>query len=154
MTKEEFLTVRWNNGLTLGLGLPALAYIAYAFSNTLWSGRAGMIGLSIIGVLYWGILEGHTSVRFAWLREQSADDDWVRQAFTHPLSLIRKAYNMVFWIFLLPFFTTMEYSTGFIAFTVIILVRLALNLYTNNVLNLTPEQYESYPFRIPWIDER
>ena len=88
-------------------------------------------------------------MRFAWLREKSANDVWVKQAFTHPLSLIRKAYNAVFWIFLLPFFTTMEYSTGFIAFTVIILVRLALNLYTNNALDLTPEQYERYPFRIP-----
>jgi hypothetical protein len=88
-------------------------------------------------------------MRFAWLREKSVNDVWVKQAFTNPLSLIRKAYNAVFWIFLLPFFTTMEYSTGFIAFTVIILVRLALNLYTNNVLDLTPEQYESFPFRIP-----
>jgi len=88
-------------------------------------------------------------MRFAWLREISADDVWVRQAFTHPLSLIRKAYNTVFWIFLVPFFTTMEYGTGFIAFSIIILVRLALNLYTNNALNLTPQQYEDYPFRIP-----
>ncbi len=52
MTKEKFLTVRWNNWLTLGLGLPALAFIAYAFSTSVWSGRAGMIVLSIIGVLY------------------------------------------------------------------------------------------------------
>jgi hypothetical protein len=88
-------------------------------------------------------------VRFAWLREKSANAVWVKQAFTHPLSLIRKTYNTVFWIFLVPFFTTMEYSTGFIAFTVIILVRLALNLYTNNVLDQTPEQYESFPFRVP-----
>jgi hypothetical protein len=43
----------------------------------------------------------------------------------------------------------MEYGTGFIVFTVIILIRLGLNLYTNNILDLTPEQYESYPFRIP-----
>jgi hypothetical protein len=27
MTKEKFLTVRWNNVLTLGLGLPALIYV-------------------------------------------------------------------------------------------------------------------------------
>lgn len=67
----------------------------------------------------------------------------------NPLSLIRKAYNIVFWIFLLPFFTVIEYSTGFLVFTVIIAIRLGLNLYTNNALNLTPEQYDSYPFRIP-----
>jgi len=57
------------------------------------------------------------------------------------------AFNTVFWVFLLPFFTPMEYSTGFIAFTVIILMRLCANLYSNNVLK--PEQFESFPFRIP-----
>ena len=52
MTKEEFLTVRWNNLLTLGLGLPALIYVVFAFSTSVWTGRGGMIGLSLIGVLY------------------------------------------------------------------------------------------------------
>ena len=52
MTKEKFLTVRWNNLLSLGLGIPALIYIVAAFSTALWSERAGLIGLSIIGVLY------------------------------------------------------------------------------------------------------
>ena len=88
-------------------------------------------------------------MRFAWLKKNLDNYVSVQQAFTHPLRLIRNAYNTVFWIFLLPFFTTMEYSTGFIVFTVIIFVRLVLNLYTNNLLMLTPEQYESYPFRIP-----
>ena len=88
-------------------------------------------------------------MRFAWLKENSTDYVSVQQAFMHPLALIRKAYNLVFWIFLVPFFTAMEYSTGFIVFTVIIAIRLVLNLYTNNLLDLTPEQYESYPFRIP-----
>ena len=50
---------------------------------------------------------------------------------------------------MLPFFTTIDYSTGFIMFTVIIFVRLGINLYLNNVLKLKPEQYESFPFRIP-----
>ena len=88
-------------------------------------------------------------MRFAWLRENAANYVAVQQAFMHPLSLIRKAYNAVFWIFLLPFFTIIEYSTGFLVFTVIIAIRLGINLYTNNVLDLTPEQYESFPFRIP-----
>ena len=88
-------------------------------------------------------------MRFAWLRENSSDYVSVNQASTHPLALIRKVYNAVFWIFLVPFFTAMEYRTGFLAFTVIIFIRLVANLYTNNVLNLTPEQFESYPFRIP-----
>jgi len=52
MTKDKFLTIRWNNLLTLGLGIPTLIYILVAFSTPLWSTRAGLIGLSIIGVLY------------------------------------------------------------------------------------------------------
>ncbi len=87
-------------------------------------------------------------MRFAWLRENSENYVAVTQGFTHPLALIRKAYNIAFWIFLLPFFSIIDYGTGFIAFTIVILVRLALNLYTNNILELKPEQYESYPFRI------
>jgi hypothetical protein len=52
MTKERFLTVRWNNWLTLGLGLPTLIFIVWAFSTGAWRTIGGMIGLSIIGVLY------------------------------------------------------------------------------------------------------
>jgi hypothetical protein len=87
-------------------------------------------------------------MRFAWLRKNSEVDQPVKQGCTHPLALIRAAYNIVFWIFLLPFFTAMEYSTGFVLFSVMIFVRLGLNLYTNHVLK-QPEQYESFPFRIP-----
>jgi hypothetical protein len=89
-------------------------------------------------------------MRFAWLRENSANKDVVKQASTHPLALIRTAYNLVFWIFLLPFLiSSIDYGLGFIMFTVVIIVRLILNLYTNNLLDLTPEQFENYPFRIP-----
>ena len=52
MKKEDFLTVRWNNILTLALGIPALIYVIYAFSTSLWTQRAGLIGLAVIGVLY------------------------------------------------------------------------------------------------------
>lgn len=52
MTKEKFLTVRWNNVLTIGLGLPTLLYVVYAFSTSVWTSKGGMIGLSLIGVLY------------------------------------------------------------------------------------------------------
>jgi hypothetical protein len=88
-------------------------------------------------------------MRFAWLKENSANYVSVKQGFTHPLALIRKVYNAAFWVFLVPFFTAVDYSTGFIAFTVIILVRLGLNLYTNNILKPTPAEFESLPFRLP-----
>ena len=52
MTKEKFLTVRWNNLLSLGLGIPALIYVVAALSTSVWSERSGLIGLAIIGALY------------------------------------------------------------------------------------------------------
>lgn len=52
MTKDDFLTVRWNNILTLALGLPAVGYIVYSLSTPLWTARGGLIGLSLIGVVY------------------------------------------------------------------------------------------------------
>jgi hypothetical protein len=52
MTKEKFLTVRWNNLLTLGLGIPALIYVVAAFSSSAWSSKDGMIWLSVIGGVF------------------------------------------------------------------------------------------------------
>lgn len=86
-------------------------------------------------------------MRFAWLRKHSAEYVAIKQAYTNPLVLIRFAYNVVFWIFLLPFVTRIDYNTGFAAFTIVIFVRLALNLYANLILK-TPEQFERFPFRI------
>jgi hypothetical protein len=52
MTKEKFLTVRWNNLLSLELGIPALIYVVVVLSTSVLSYRAGFIGLVVIGVLY------------------------------------------------------------------------------------------------------
>jgi len=87
-------------------------------------------------------------MRFAWLRKNKADNAPVKEAGTRPLALIRVVYNAVFWIFLVPFIIrTIDYSLGFIAFTIVILVRLVVNLYVNNIVEFTPEQYESFPLR-------
>jgi hypothetical protein len=88
-------------------------------------------------------------MRFAWLKENIENEDLVKQASMHPLAILRKIYNLIFWAFLLPFFTIVDYSTGFIIFTIIIGIRFLLNLITNNLLDLTPQQFENYPFRIP-----
>lgn len=88
-------------------------------------------------------------MRFAWLKENKENYDAVQQAATHPLAIIRKVYNTVFWVFLIPFFNWVDFGTGFIIFTVIIFIRLIANLITNNFLNLTPEGYDAFPFRIP-----
>jgi hypothetical protein len=87
-------------------------------------------------------------MRFAWLRENKAENVSAKQTGTRPLALIRIVYNAVFWIFLVPFFVrTIDYGLGFIAFTIVIFVRLVVNLYVNNVVEFTPEQYESFPLR-------
>jgi len=52
VTKENFLTQRWNNLLTLGLGIPALIYGVVVLSTPVLSDRAGFIGLVAIGVIY------------------------------------------------------------------------------------------------------
>ena len=52
LNKEKYLTVRWNNILSLALGIPSLIYILTAYTNSIWTQKSGMIGISIIGVLY------------------------------------------------------------------------------------------------------
>ena len=52
MTKEKFLTIGWNNLFTLVLGIPALIFIFFALSNSVWSEKSEFIVLSIIGVVY------------------------------------------------------------------------------------------------------
>ncbi len=52
MTKQRFLTVRWNNILSVGLGTPTLIYVILAFSTSFWLEREGLIGLAIFGALF------------------------------------------------------------------------------------------------------
>jgi hypothetical protein len=52
MTKENFLTVRWNNWLSLGFGIPILIYIVVVLSTSVLSDFAGFIGMVILGILY------------------------------------------------------------------------------------------------------
>lgn len=52
MTKEAFLTLRWNNLLTVGLGLGLLAYVYFVASTSVLTDSAGFFGLVIFGVGY------------------------------------------------------------------------------------------------------
>jgi hypothetical protein len=52
MTKEQFLTARWNNIITLGLGLILLIYVYFVFSSSALSDKAAFIGLVVLGVVY------------------------------------------------------------------------------------------------------
>ncbi len=148
MTKEKFLTVRWNNLLSLGLGIPALIYVVVVLSTSGLSVRAGFIGIVVIGVLYCLVVEWHSAKQLAWQRKNLGGQGPAKLRFTHPRNLIFLAYNIIYWIpFILPFTKIIDYRTGFIAFFVVIIIRAVANLYRNNVLKL--EQAESFPLRSP-----
>ena len=49
---EKYLTVRWNNLIALGVGIPVLIYVVIALSTSALSGLPGYIGIAILGVLY------------------------------------------------------------------------------------------------------
>lgn len=52
MNREKVLTARWNNRLSLGLGLPALAYAVAMLLTSVVSPTAEFLGLLVIGVVY------------------------------------------------------------------------------------------------------
>ena len=52
MTKDKFLTLKWNNRLSLGLGIPALAYAIFALATSVLSPFSEFIALVVIGVLF------------------------------------------------------------------------------------------------------
>jgi hypothetical protein len=52
MIKERFLTGRWNNILTLGMGLITLIYAGVVFSAAVLSDVAAFIGLVLLGAIY------------------------------------------------------------------------------------------------------
>ncbi len=52
MAREEFLTLRWNNILTLGFGLIMLAYVGFVLSTSVLSDFQAFVGLVLIGAVY------------------------------------------------------------------------------------------------------
>jgi hypothetical protein len=83
-------------------------------------------------------------MRFAWIKKNSADYVDGEQSATY--RLMRMAYNAAWWVPLVLVLTkAIDYRTGFIAFGILTVIRLAANLYLNN--GLDPEQAESFPFR-------
>ena len=51
MNKDKFLTVKWNNILTVGLGIPTILYgVIEILSNNI--GFGAFLVLALIGVVY------------------------------------------------------------------------------------------------------
>ena len=147
MTKDEFLTIRWNNILTFTLGIPALIYAGIALFTSVLSDLAAFWGFAAIGALYWIVVEQHSVKQFAWQRKKLANYVPIKKSLTNRLTFI--AYNVVYWIpLVLPFTKLITFRMGFILFFVIIVLRAIANFYRNNFLKV--EQAEAFPFRSPW----
>ena len=70
-------------------------------------------------------------MRFAWQRENSADKDSAKQSSTSRIIYI--TYNVVYWLpIVLTITNVIDYRTGFITFSLILIIRAAANLYRNN----------------------
>jgi len=52
MNRDNFLTVRWNNVLSLGLGIPAVLYSLIVISTSTASEFPWFVGMAIIGSLF------------------------------------------------------------------------------------------------------
>ena len=52
MTKEKFLTRRWNYIISLVQGLPTFAFVIYGLATPLGDTRDGMIILAVLGALF------------------------------------------------------------------------------------------------------
>jgi len=52
MTRGDFLTIRWNNRLSVILGVPTLLYILAAAWMSFWPSLHGLVGLTFFGALF------------------------------------------------------------------------------------------------------
>ena len=52
VTREAFLTRRWNYIISLAQGLPTFAFIGYGLATPYGESQQGMIVLSVLGALF------------------------------------------------------------------------------------------------------
>ena len=84
-------------------------------------------------------------MRFAWQRENSGEEVPANQSTTNRIIYI--FYNVVYWLpIVLTIFGVIDYRTGFLTFSIILIIRAAANLYRNNT---SPEQGEYFALRSP-----
>ena len=84
-------------------------------------------------------------MRFAWQRKNSPGMVSAKQSSTGRIIYI--IYNVVYWLpLVLTVTNVIDYRTGFIMFSVILIIRAAANLYRNNT---SAEQGEYFALRSP-----
>ena len=85
-------------------------------------------------------------MRFARLRKNTPNHVEMKRRVTHPLSLVRMAYNILWWVpMLLTFTRVIDYRAGFIAFFAVTVFRLFINIYVNYALDL--EKFDRFPLK-------
>ena len=52
MTREKYLTARWNNILLMSFGIPIVIYAVVALSTDLLSDFQGFIVMAVVGAVY------------------------------------------------------------------------------------------------------
>ncbi len=93
------------------------------------------------------MLELHSSVRFAHLFK-TVGDGAKKPTLGASGRVLLVAHNLVYWFFLIPFFTSVSYATGFAIYAGILFIRFLANTWMN-VRDFTWVQYYLYPLRIP-----
>jgi len=146
MNKDKFLTVRWNNLLMLGLGIPALIYVTVVFFSSILSDKVGFFGIVVIGVIYCLVVEQHSSMTLVWQIKKSENYTPTKQNLLKRTILV--TYNFIWWIPVVsPFVGLTEYRMGSTIFFFVTLTRAFINLYRVNILTL--EKAVNFPLRIP-----
>jgi len=146
MNKNKYLTVKWNNFLMIGLGIPALTYAAvFLFTSTL-SDKAGFFGMVAVGIVYCLIVEQHSSMMLKWRVENNSDYSPEKYSFTERFIVV--IYNLIWWIpIVFPFAGIVGYKAGSTIFFSVTFARAIINLYRINILK--PEQAFHFPLRGP-----
>ncbi|MDH5229655.1 MAG: hypothetical protein OEY38_06330 [Gammaproteobacteria bacterium] len=146
MNKDKILTVRCNNLMTLGLGLPALVFVAVVFFSTVLTDKIGFFGIVAIGILYCLIIEQHSAMLLAWQIKKTGNYSSAKRSLLN--SIVVVIYNFVWWIpIALPLLELTDYRLGAMIFFVVTLTRAFINFYRMN--RLTLEQAIHFPFRGP-----
>lgn len=126
--KGNFLTTRWNNIMSIALGLVAVIYVIVVLTSTVLGDAASFIGLVVIGGIGCLVGETHSAVRFA-------RTSWRIKRHTHPITIIGWILGGgALAIIILTFKGVMGYNTGFIALAVIIFLLVGFNILRNTVL--------------------
>ena len=130
--KEGFLTARWNNIVSIALGVVATVYIIVATTTTVLGDMAGFTGLVVIGGVTCLFGELHTTARFASARKHSIHYVTGKQKATHRISIIGYILGgTALLVILLTYTRIIGYTTGFIPLAVIIILKIDLNMTRN-----------------------